>query len=150
MKYDLDFYTGYHQFYLFDKDSPGATDSDKFWTQQAVDDKLALEDGVIGVGTECYGPVKGELLVLQRQNDDFDANQFDHIVEGGLELKSGVLQILDCPDSTVQLELSLPVGTYRIRAYSANLASVVDEEGEDFYRIEIWPDDNKQRKVLKR
>ena len=62
--HQLDFWTTHHQFYIADKSSPFRTDSDDFWTTQATDDRLAIEEGLLGIGTECYGPVKGDLQVL--------------------------------------------------------------------------------------
>ncbi|MEE1946451.1 hypothetical protein VRU48_15105 [Pedobacter sp. KR3-3] len=65
MKYKLDFYTEYNQFYVQDKLSWGGTASASFWTDEAYHDRLAMEEGIVGVGTECYGPIKGELEILQ-------------------------------------------------------------------------------------
>jgi len=150
MRYPLDFYTSYNQFYISDKDSPHDTGSDKFWTTDAFNDKLAIEDGILGVGTECYGPVKGELYLLSEPRNHIDLHDYDHIVEAGIEIRSGIIQILDCPDSCVELEINVIPGLYRARVYSINLASVEGDEGDDFYKIEIWPDTLMERKVLKR
>jgi hypothetical protein len=150
MKYKFKFYTQYSQFYLTDKTSSGNTDSISFWTEDAHNDRLAIEDGVLGVGTQCYGHVKGELDLLDSANNKIDFNQYDHIVESGIELRSGILEVLDCPNSKVQLETKVNPGTYRVRVYSSNLDSVIDDDGEDYYKIEIWPDTNIERKVLKR
>ncbi|QTE39432.1 hypothetical protein J3L18_10375 [Mucilaginibacter gossypii] len=150
MKYPLDFYTSYSQFYVYDEYSPGQTDSASFWTNEAYEDRLAIEDGVLGIGTECYGPIKAELEILESANNIVDFSSFDHIVEAGIDIKSGVIQILNCPDWTVQIELHTAPGTYRVRIYSSNLASVYGDEGDDFYRIEIWPSENIERTVLKR
>jgi hypothetical protein len=135
MKYELDFYTSYNQFYLFDKTSGGNTASDNFWTADAYNDRLALEAGILGVSTACYGHVKGELYILSQENEVINSNQYDHIVEGGLELKSGILQVLDCPNSEIELEVELKPGTYHVRVYSSDLASAeIDEtEGNDYY-----------------
>ena len=150
MKFPLDFYTSYSQFYIYDKDSEGGTGSVIFWTDDAFNDRLAIEEGVLGVETECYGPVKGELEILSTIQSNINTDIYDHIVEAGIEIKSGIIQILDCPTSTIQLEVEVDPGFYRARIYSSNLASVDGDEGDDFYRIEIWPDENMERKVLKR
>jgi hypothetical protein len=149
--YKIQFYTTHRQFYVCDKSSPAATDSDNFWTMEAVNDRLAMEEGIVGVGTECYGPVKAEIYVLDAAENQIDYDNYDHIVEGGVILKSGRLQVLDCPDSEIQFEINLLSGNYRIRVYSSNLSTVVDDEGDDFYKIEIWPSNgNMERKVLKK
>lgn len=149
MKYKLDFYTAYNQFYVQDKLSTGRTDSASFWTAEAYHDRLAMEEGIVGIGTECYGPIKGELEILQVANNEMDISQYDHIVEGGIFLESGTLQLLSCPNPDVALEIELTPGFYRIRVYSAGLATVNGEEGDDYYKIEIWAAQNMERKVLK-
>jgi len=150
MLYHLDFSTSYSQFYICDKDFDGDTGSDQFWTNGAFDDRLAIEDGVLGVGTECYGPVKAEFELLAARNDDVNLSKYDHIVEGGIEVKSGIIQILDCPSSNIELEVNVDPGYYRTRIYSSNLSSVDGDEGDDYYRVEIWPDTYMERKVIKR
>jgi len=151
MTYKLDFKTQYNQFYISDKESPNNTASDSFWTEKAHNQRLAMEDGVIGIGIQSYGHVKGELNLLSSVNNDKDYSKYDHIVEGGLNVKSGTLQVLDCPNSEVELELKIKPGKYRVRVYSSNLVTAdMDEvEGNDQYKIEIWPDSNMERKVLK-
>jgi hypothetical protein len=149
MKYPLEFYTSHSQFYIHDKGSPLNTGSRDFWSEGAFNDRLALEKGVLGVGTECYGPIKAELILLDTLNSSMNLFDYDHVVEGGIEIISGVIQILDCPTSNVELEVQVNPGSYRARIYSSNLASVDGDEGDDFYKIEIWPDSNTARKVLK-
>lgn len=150
MKHKINFYTSHNQFYISDKLSNTNTGSEDFWTNKAFEDKLGISKDLLAVGTECYGNVKGELVILEKPIESIDYNLYDHIVEGGLELKSGNLQILDCPNSSVELEVKVKPGNYRVRVYSSNLASVIDDDGDDYYKIEMWPDDNMERKVLKK
>lgn len=149
MTYKLSFDTAYHQIFIRDKASPQDTGDVDFWTDAATHDRLAIGESILGVGLECYGPFKGELVLLDRKNEAIELDQYDHIVEGGLHITSGVLQVLDCPNSNVELEVAVNRGTFRVRIYSMNLASVEDDEGDDFYRIEMWPDTNMERSVLK-
>jgi len=147
---DVNFKTAYNQFYICDSHSTGDTASESFWTTEAYDDRLAIEDGILGVGTECYGPVKCKVNILESVNNDFDLQQYDHVVEGGLIINSGTIQILDCPNSAMQLEIPVKNGDYRVRIYSSNLSSVNGDEGDDFYFVEIWPGAGTGRIVLKR
>ncbi|WP_026992075.1 hypothetical protein [Flavobacterium subsaxonicum] len=149
MVYKLDFYTSHNQFYIADKDTDGDTGADNFWSDEAFVDRFATGNGIIGLRTQCYGPVKGELIVLEKANSEFDLSEFDHIVEGGLEVNSGVLQISDCPNSSLELEIKVDAGIYKVRIYSSNLRSVEDDEGDDYYKIEIWPDADMAINVLK-
>lgn len=146
----LSFYTEYRQFYVSDKNPSGTTTSDNFWTEEASTRRLAVEDGILGVGTECYGPVKGEIELLNSSPSEDNFDSYDHVVEGDLQVKSGVLQIISCPTSTVEFETTVKPGNYRVRIYSMNLDSVNGEdEGEDYYRIEVWQESPKGVKLYK-
>lgn len=149
MSYKLNFYTEYHQFYIADKESPKETDKDSFWTDEAFLSRLAIEDGILGIRLECYGPFKGELTILDRKKDQIEYDQYDHIVEGGVNVQSGILQILDCASLLVKLEMPVMTGKYRARVYSLNLDTVKGDSGDDYYKIELWPDTNMERIVLK-
>jgi len=150
------FQTEYRQFYLEDgkAENKGNTTSQNFWTEEAFNSRMALEKGIVGVGTESYGNIKGEIEILDKSNDNIDYNKYDHIVEGGINIPSGELQILNCPDSNLELTLKVNPGKYRVRIYSSNLESVKDydlpnDTDNDYYRIELWKSDDMERKILK-
>ncbi|PSR55720.1 hypothetical protein AHMF7605_20535 [Adhaeribacter arboris] len=121
----------------------------EFWHEEAHRIRLAKEIGVLGVRTECYGPVKGEIDFLIKAPNNVDFTKFDHVVEGDLNVTSGILQIQDCPNGTVEFEKQITPENYRIRVYSSNLASVEGDEGNDFYRIEVWGSNPLGSKLLK-
>lgn len=150
MQYNLDFRTFYGQFYLFDKDKEGATDSPNFWSKAALESGLALEKGVIGVGIASYGRVRLEVELFDIAPPVLDFDKWDRITEGSINIRTGYIQILDCPNSEVQLEIKVEKGAYRVRLYGANFASVVGDEGDDFYRLEIWATPYEKRNVLKK
>jgi hypothetical protein len=146
----LNFETSHHQFYIADASSPFETGSFNFWTNEAFDAKLAQEVGVLGVGTGCYGNVKVEVFLLEEENKSFDADLPDHIVEAGLEIPSGLIQVSACTDNSILAELKVQPGNYRFRIYSFNLDTIIDEDnGDDFYNIEIWMDELMDRRVIK-
>jgi hypothetical protein len=154
--YNLNFSTAYRQFYLFDKNIEGATDSPRFWTKAALDSSLALEKGVIGIGTASYGQIRLTIEVFDNEPLISDFDTWDRITEGSIKLQTGYLQVLDCPHSEVQLELALEKDAYRVRVYSAKLASVINDEGflidngDDYYRIELWKAPYNKRSILKK
>ncbi|OXE95593.1 hypothetical protein B0A63_23925, partial [Flavobacterium johnsoniae UW101] len=99
MIFNLNFTTDYGQFYLNDKDE-GDTGSENFWSDQALNDKLAVEKGILGVSIEnTEGMVKCELEILNSKSLISDFSSFDHVVEASLEIKTGILQVNDCPFS---------------------------------------------------
>ena len=105
MIYQLNFYAQYRQCYINDKSSPKDTGKDDFWTEEATHSRLAIGDGILGVGLECYGSFHGELIILEAKPDRIAYDLYDHIVEAGLNVTSGILQVLNCPNSTVELEV---------------------------------------------
>lgn len=150
MKFYLDFTTDYGQFYLNDKDG-GDTGSPSFWSSEALNDKLAVEKGILGVSLEnSEGIVKAELEILNSKSLISDFTDFDHVVEASLEINTGFLQINDCPFSLLVLQEKIEKGNYRVRVYYKNLETAYNENPEDFYKIEIWKDSFSERNVLKR
>lgn len=151
MKFNLDFTTDYGQFYICDKNFLGQTDSENFWTDKAYDNKIAVENGILGIaiGNE-EGIVKCEFEILVSRNLKVDFNNFDHIVEASLKIDSGFFQVLDCPNSEVQFQTEVENGEFRARIYSRNLALAFDENPQDSYLIQIWKEEFSEPIVLKR
>jgi hypothetical protein len=94
----------------------------------------------------------GDLEILNSPPVNEDPNA-DHIVEATIEIKSGTLEIQDCPLSSVIQTVALENGSYRVRASSYNLdeayQGVDDQMPIDRYRIEIWKESFSANKVLK-
>lgn len=143
MTYPFDFFTEYGQFYLCDKTSPLQTDSENFWTDQALEDNLAIEEGVIGIASEGHGRVKGEIKILPEVGEIDSTEGYDHIVEGSIAITSGIVQVLNCPDSALQLEFELNPGFYRVSFRNDDaflyLDKLVDED-EKVWFIASEPD----------
>jgi hypothetical protein len=145
----LDFYTTHHQFYIVDEVHV-SPDGHNFWNEEAFFERMPVNDGIIGISTASYGPIKGSFQIFNSPQALDDTSKFDHIVDGCLTISSGKIQILDCPDSDVIYEISVDNGNYCVRLYSSNLNIQDEDEGGDFHRIEIWPTDNPfNRKVIK-
>lgn len=151
MRFDLDFSTDYGQFYICDKNFLGDTDSENFWTDKAFNDKIAVEDGILGISIgNQEGIVKCELIILNSKNLKVDFDEFDHIVEASLKIDSGFFHVLDCPNSEVQFETEIENGEFRARVYSKNLALAFNENPQDSYLIEIWKEEFSKPIVLKK
>lgn len=151
--YKLDFFTQYCQFYLVNKAEVSEMDDLEFWNDKAMEERMAVEKNTLGVTVENdFSIVKGELEVLDAPKEIIDP-QAVHIVEGSLEITSGVMEIQDCPTSETILEVPLENGPYRVRIYSYNLDNPYNETDDrnpnDYYRIEIWKEELSDRKVLK-
>ena len=151
---NINFYTQYGQFYLssdngsfLNDDSNKRESSDTF--NESLKERLSIEKNALVVFSQSYGHIKGEIEVLEEPKGDIDYAKYDHIVEGGINVQSGELQILSWPGNEVELSMEIKPARYRVRIYGANLDSVTGDDGDDFYRIELWKSDDMERKVLK-
>jgi hypothetical protein len=148
--YQLQFFTEYYQFYIKDKHTKASTDSDSFWTAQASEDKMAIEDGLLGISVAKYAKIRVQVN-MHTQTPVFDLDEnYDHIVEAAINISSGIIQIADCTANEIQLELNVASGIYTVRSSSANLETVKGDEGDDYYVVDIYPSGKKERTVLKR
>lgn len=149
MNYKLDFGTGHNQFYLSDKSAVG--NDRTLWSNEEFKARLAVAEGFLAIGIETYGNVKGSLSILKSKPELEDLAKYDHVIKSGMNLSSGVLQVLDCPFYNVELELKLEPGSYGVIVYSSNLynSNIDEDEGPSFYKIVIWPDNDIETKVLK-
>ncbi|QEC77720.1 hypothetical protein [Mucilaginibacter ginsenosidivorax] len=152
-RYRLDFFTKDNQFYLCDSAFTGETGDPAFWTSSAYNDRMATakDRDIVGLSIESFGHVKAQLDILDAASREKDFKKYDHVVEAGLRISSGILEVLDYPDSKIQLKAIVTPGYYRIRVYSYGLANNDPEadEGTDHYKIELWPSHDFERKVLK-
>ncbi len=143
-------YAGYRQFYLIDDQATGSTAANDFWTPQASKNMLAINPGILGVGTGSYGEVPVDItLALDPPVEPLDA--WDHVVEASIDVRGTEIQLFPCPDPIVVGRVAVPPGTYRVRIYAGNLESTREtEEGDDYYRVYIWPAPYAPVHVLKR
>ncbi|WP_160138285.1 hypothetical protein [Chryseobacterium sp. c4a] len=147
------FYTEYNQFYL-SSDNADFLNNIIDFDSSSYKSRLKIEKNSLVIFTQSYGNIKGEIEILETSNTNIDYNKYDHIVEGGINIQSGKLKILDCPHIHKKLLLIVKPGKYRVRIYSSNLLTVkesdlVNETDNDYYRIELWPSEDMKRKVLK-
>jgi hypothetical protein len=95
----ISIFTQYGQFYLADKEVCGDTSHSDFWNDVAFNERLAITEGGLGVCIENDEAIANiEIEIINKRNENFDLNLYDHIVEGSLYVSSGKLQILDCPN----------------------------------------------------
>jgi len=148
----IDFNTSYNQFYISsDNGNLALRQGTGNWSKESYNSRLGVYENMLAIYTESYGHIKGELFLLCKENKDSDFSSYDHIVEGSLNVKSGFIQFLDCPNSQVELEMQVTPGKYRVRVFFSNLLGYDsdDEESDDFYIIEIWPNSHSEKKILK-
>jgi hypothetical protein len=67
MVHKLNFYTSHCQFYVADKSSYNT--SGDFWSKKNYENRLGVGKGILGVGTESYGPIKGQVDILLKAKE---------------------------------------------------------------------------------
>jgi hypothetical protein len=150
LSYKLNLFADYYQFYLQDEQASGEPSSD--WGDQLVTEMVAIAPGRIGVGTvrNMMVPVSIDLLDARPPNDFAG---WDHITEASLNVPSGQIVIAGCSDYLPKAtRLPIQPGSYRVRIYYGGLGSVSENglEGEDHYRVVIWPEEDKAPEILKK
>ncbi len=148
-RHHFDLFADYHQFYLQDERVDGNLGDS--WTQEATDRLLAMTDGTIGVGTVRNMTVPVDVEVLDAEpRDPFD--EWDQINECSIDVKSGRIVVAGCTDYLPDAaRIQVPPGMYRARIYYGKLDALSENglEGEDHYRVVLWPGDETPPVVLK-
>ena len=132
-------FADYFQFYL--QDETLNSDLGNSWTDEALNNLLVVTPEVVGVGTVRNMTVPVSINVDAKVHEK-DLSQYDKVNECSLELPSGQLVISGgseyFPDAP---RITLTPGTYRVRVYYKNLDKLSPNglEGEDEYRVALWP-----------
>ncbi|MEN5081093.1 hypothetical protein ABE438_01280 [Bosea sp. TWI1241] len=135
----LSLFADYFQFYL--QDESANEDFGQLWTEEAVGRLLAVAESSVGIGTARNRDVPVAVSVHADEPED-DFGEWDLVNECSFTVRSGRVAILGCTDYLPDaVRIALPPGSYRLRASYAGLATVSDDgmEGDDFYRLQLWP-----------
>jgi hypothetical protein len=137
--HDLNFGTGYGQFYILDAKTTSMVTGRKYRVcDDRVEDRRRLEiyQGLLSVSV-VSSLVNAELRILEEEPPIIKDS--DHIVEASLTLFSGNLQIKNHSfKREITFDFVLPIDAYRVRVTSKNL-DIYNKKGlESSYIIEIW------------
>ncbi len=148
---DLTVFADYFQFYLEDghRDYDELTEGWCDWTPQNLANRVIAVPGLLNIATarNMRVPVHVELCASEPETD---VDQWDHIVETGINIQSGTLVITEM--GTDDLIVKVSPGYYRVRICFAGLDTLSADglEGEDTYRIALWPGSPIELAVVKR
>ncbi len=147
-------FADYHQIWLEDNQaqegaseapSQRAAASDalvaQLLSEEARERYVGAASGILCLLTARAMPVPVEVEILA-EAPPADFVGWDRVVEASLELPSGVLVIHGPTDYFPEApRLTLAPGTYRVRAYFGGLTTVSPDEleGDDHYRVTLWP-----------
>lgn len=138
-KLDFEIYADYHQFYLEDENSPHETGS--IWTKETVEQMIAVSEKLVAVGTARYETVPVS-IEFHDSEPLLELEKYSRINECSLEVTSKKLVLAGCteylPDAA---RIDLEPAIYSVRVLYGNLETVKDDwEGEDFYVLQLWQD----------
>lgn len=137
--HQLTLFADYHQFYLQDEATSGGLA--QAWIPEAIERMLAVADGVVGFGTLRNMQV-GVTLEMLEEPPGAETTDFDHVVEGSLDARSGTLVVAGCTDYVPDAARFAPApGTYRVRLSVSGADTLSEDglEGEDHYWVQLWP-----------
>jgi len=143
----LKVFADYFQFYLWDEGV--APDAPTDWTDADNARRLKVAPNVVVVCPIRNMTVPVEVEVHESE-PPFEADKWDHIAESSLDLPSGRLQVHECCGKAV-MSCRVRPGTYRVRVFYGELGSLSEDglDGNDHYRVVLWPAPHAELRVLK-
>ena len=116
-------------------------------------DMLATGPGIVGVGTARNFHVPVTVCVRDSEPEEEDLGRWDHVAEASLPVPSGCLMVRGCTEARRNAaRIAFEPGLYRVCVYYLNLDSVSANgiEGDDSYKVVLWPSWEEATRVLKR
>ncbi len=140
-------FADYHQFYLWDHEHQ--LDQELDFTQADVDNRIKAAPHLVVIQPERNMTVPVELEIATGAPEPA-LDGWDHVAEASLDLPSGQLEVHECTTGSVDI-LPVEPGTYRVRGYFGGLGTLSLDglEGDDHYRIVVWPAPTGEVVVLK-
>jgi hypothetical protein len=137
---ELSIFADYFQFYL--QDEGVHEDWGAFWTDETLERMLAVGDCSIGIATMRNMSVPVAIAVHD-DAPEADFHEWELVNECSFRVRTGRVMVLGCTEGTPQerARFSLPPGSYRVRVSYVGLDTLSDDalDGDDFYRLQIWP-----------
>ena len=137
-EYNFELFADYFQFYLQDE---GQEDLSLDWTEEETKDRVALAPNTIGVGTARNTTVPVTIEVRAAPPNEV-LEQWDKVYECSIDVPSGKLVVAGCTDYLPDAaRIEVAPGPYRARVYHGDLETLSEDglEGEDYYKVILWP-----------
>jgi hypothetical protein len=143
----LEVFADYHQFYIGDTGVGPMAPTD--YTDEDVRCRVKVAPNVVVIQPERNMTVPVE-IELRDADAGFDEAEWDHVAECSIDLRTGRLQVHECTGGPL-LDLNVAPGSYRVRAVFAGLGTLSDDglDGEDRYRVVLWPSPMAPLQVVK-
>lgn len=146
---ELDVFADYGSFFV--QDDTARPDPDRAFLKGLMNDLVAADDGVLGVGTARRMTLPVVLDVRAEAPGD-DLGGWDHVTESGLRVASGRILVSKFDYRPAVPRTAVPSGDYTARVYAKGFDSISEDrvQGEDLYRVVLWPGPVREPWVLKR
>jgi hypothetical protein len=134
---NFEVFADYHQFYLWDRGmSPTAPED---YTDDDVARRIKAAPHVVVIQPERDMEVAVEVEIHDGE-PGYDPAGWDHIAEASLHLPTGRLQVHECTGGPVA-DFEVEPGWYRVRSFHGGFDTIDEDglEGEDFYKVVLWP-----------
>jgi hypothetical protein len=151
-KYQLEMFADYFQIWLEDRETFKYQEFQPKFTDQHLSDRVWVYPQMIIMFTVRNFTVPVTLEIVDAKPGDVDLMDWDHIVEASIEVISSSFTISGLNDVAELTYHGYPNTTYRVRMCHANLDSLSEDglDGDDHYKIVVWPEAYKDVVVLKR
>lgn len=136
---DFILFAEYFQFYV--RDAASDDMPPVHWNPDDESNMVIVSDTVIAVRTVRELDVCVAVEILSQKPNDEDMDEWDHVVECGLELSSGKLTLGNVSDDELSLNsMEVEPGFYGMRIYFGSLDAIDGEgfEGDDSYHLSFW------------
>lgn len=139
------------------QDQKEECDFPESWNDSLLTQLYVAGDRVLGIGTvrdldvELTIEVNSDRMDDKDIYEDPDCSDYDHVVQCNIDFPSGELLISGSSEIDEASKIIIPPGTYGLRIFWSNLDST-DElgfEGDDHYKIELWPNTYFEERILK-
>lgn len=146
----LDLFADYFQFYVCD--GLFETDTGTLWDKATADRMLAVGPDLIAVGTARNMLVPLTLEILSGEPVK-DFHEWDQVIECAVTFASGTVIAFGCTENPDDAErLQVEPGSYAARVSYGKLSDLSEDglEGNDRYRVQLWPGETVPVTVIKR
>ena len=144
---DLKIFADYHQIFLADERD------DEFspeWSDEELENMAAVSERTV-----ILCPVRAMTvpvcIEIHAAEPSEDLENWDHIVECSINSLTGRMSVYGCT-SAVKAWLTVKPGCYQIKMLYAGLDTLsnYDLDGDDHYKIVLWPGPSRSLQVVKR
>ena len=133
----IEVFADYHQFYLWDSAmKPNAPED---YTDDDIRHRIKTAPNVVVIQPERDMNVPVTIEIYDSE-PDIELNGWDHVAEASLHLPTGNLQVHECTGGPVA-NFTLTPGWYRVRSMHGGFDTIasVGTDGDDFYKLALWP-----------